>query len=179
MAQQFEHWRSCLPCSPLSDVGLVKAIATLQRKLFTASCFSPNADLNWGISASHPPKAFLPFPHPMQVDTVPTKTDAAVKQNDGVFGAYLALVPLPLPPGSPSMVFSISRSSWSPPFSRVIILLGLFLPWAALGRWGFQSSLAFFLSSPCSLEYINCIFYCAMEGTGRCQLTNFGFHQHS
>ena len=74
LVQQSEHWRFSWPCSPLSGVGLVKAMATLQRWLFTASCLAPNANMNWAFLASHSPKA-----SPRCFDTFATKTDAAAK----------------------------------------------------------------------------------------------------
>ena len=130
LVQQFEHWRFCWPCSPLSGVGLVKAIATLQRWLFTASCLSPNANMNWGISASHPPKASSCCSHHMQFDTVPTKTDAAAKQNDGILG--------PIWPWFLSL-FLLASSPWSS--------LSLVLP-GVLPSPGSQSFWAFFFPGP-------------------------------
>ena len=97
------------------------------------SCLSPNANMNWGISASHPPKASSCCSHPMHFHTVLTKNDAAANQNDGILGPIWPWFP-PSSSWPPLPDLPISRSSWSPPFSQVTIILGFFFPvppWAA------------------------------------------------
>ena len=116
LVHQSEHWRFSWPCSPLSGVGLVKAMATLQRWLFTASCLAPNANMNWAFLASHSPKASSRCSHPMQFRHGSYKKAAQqLKKNDRIIGPIGPWFPPPLPPGPPSLGFPTSRSPWSSP----------------------------------------------------------------
>ena len=94
--QQSEHWRFSWPCSPLSGVGLVKAMATLQRWLFTASCLSPKANMNWAFFGVTFAQSIIPlFPSYAVSTRFLQKPTQQPKKDDRIIGPIGPCPPSP------------------------------------------------------------------------------------
>ena len=157
--QQSEHWRFAWPCSPLSVFGLFKAMAILQRWVFTSSCLASNLNTNVALFASHSPKASSRCSHPMQFRHGLFKNRRSSQNKDRILG--------PIGRWSPPPLFLLAPPPWAsltllPP--GALLLLGSSSSGPSPGPWSlwvaWASNPPWLSSSPLHVHMrISIVFY--------------------